>query len=82
MLHVGDEVKYGCWNESEAILSWMADHGVPKDDFYTLEQYFFERVGSYCTKELSHILIAWEEVFFSDAVWVDDAAAVICDLFV
>lgn len=61
-------MKYGCWNESQAILSWMADHHMAADDFYTLEQYFFERVGRFSTEELGHTLIAWEEVFFSDAV--------------
>ncbi|CAE7569532.1 unnamed protein product, partial [Symbiodinium microadriaticum] len=51
----------------------MADHNIPKNDFYTLEQYFFERIGTFSTKELGRTLIAWEEVFFSDAGGTDGA---------
>lgn len=62
----GDEVKYGCWNESESITTWMKSHGM-KDDFYALEQLFFERVGSFTTQHLQRKVVAWEEVFFDSA---------------
>lgn len=65
-LHVGgDEVKYGCWNESESILSWMSEHGFADGDFYGLEQMFFDRIHTIATAEMHRKLVAWEEVFFN-----------------
>jgi hexosaminidase len=68
-LHLGgDEVKYGCWNESVSIKTWMIEHGLPSDDFYGLEQWFFKEVGSFTTEKLKRKVVAWEEVFFDDSV--------------
>mmetsp|Transcript_23820 Transcript_23820/g.34929 ORF Transcript_23820/g.34929 Transcript_23820/m.34929 type:complete len:608 (+) Transcript_23820:49-1872(+) len=69
----GDEVKYGCWNESQSIIEWMKEHNFSDGDFYSLEQYFFKRVGEFCTKALGHSLVAWEEVFFDDSGGTDGA---------
>lgn len=68
-LHVGgDEVKYGCWNESASIVEWMQVHDIEKDDFYTLEQYFFSEIGDFVTGSLGKNVVAWEEVFFNASV--------------
>ena len=68
-LHLGgDEVKYGCWNESESIKAWMKEHELEENDFYSLEQLFFDRVGKFTTQILGRKVVAWEEVFFDSSV--------------
>lgn len=68
-LHLGgDEVKYGCWNESASIKAWMVENGLAVDDFYGLEQLFFKEVGGFATSQLGRKVVAWEEVFFDDSV--------------
>lgn len=68
-LHLGgDEVKYGCWNESASIKAWMQEHGLAAGDFYSLEQLFFEKVGGFVTAQLGRQVVAWEEVFFDSSV--------------
>lgn len=69
----GDEVKYGCWNESSSIKTWMHNNGFEAEDFYSLEQYFFENVGGYTTSQLGRKVVAWEEVFFDDSGGSDGA---------
>lgn len=73
-LHLGgDEVKYGCWNESASIKDWMQEHGLAMGDsydFYALEQLFFEKVGGFVSNQLGRKLVAWEEVFFDGSVSV------------
>lgn len=68
----GDEVKYGCWNESASIVSWMQQHGLA-GDFRALEQLFFAEVGGFATVQLGRKLVAWEEAFFDDSVGDDRA---------
>ncbi|CAM9311609.1 unnamed protein product, partial [Ectocarpus fasciculatus] len=64
--HVGgDEVKYGCWNESQSILDWMEQNHFAPGDFYSLEQMFFGKIHKMATSELERKLVAWEEVFFN-----------------
>jgi hexosaminidase len=73
-LHVGgDEVKYGCWNESDAIVSWMAANGFASGDFYGLEQMFFQKIRNVAEEVLSRKLVAWEEVFFNASGGTDGA---------
>lgn len=65
-LHVGgDEVKYGCWNESETILKYMNQHGYAAGDFYSLEQTFFGKIHEMADYNWQRKLVAWEEVFFN-----------------
>jgi N-acetyl-beta-hexosaminidase len=65
-LHIGgDEVKYGCWGESESINAWMAEHGYAVGDYYALEQMFFSRIHKIAGDGLKRKLVAWEEVFFN-----------------
>lgn len=62
-LHIGgDEVKYGCWNESRGIREFMISHNI--STYYELEQLFLARIANIVTTQ-NRKMVAWEEVFFN-----------------
>jgi len=72
-VHIGgDEVKYGCWNESIRIRTFMAEHGMAEEDFRALEEYYYTRIaeklagydGDRGGHSLGKKMVAWEEIFF------------------
>lgn len=58
----GDEVKYGCWSESQGITDFMSTHHI--STYYELEQLFLARIANIVTNQ-NRKMVAWEEVFFN-----------------
>jgi|MDSY01.1.fsa_nt_gb hexosaminidase len=63
-LHLGgDELQYGCWNESAGVRRWLSEH--EGSSMVDLENEFFGETASHLAK-LGKKQLVWEEVFFKD----------------
>ena len=57
-LHLGgDEIKYGCWNTSKPLLSWMKHNGL--EDFRQVVDYFYDKVMKKTVGPLRRRVVTW-----------------------
>lgn len=73
-MHFGsDEVLFDCWNQTEAVISWMEENNIPKGAFYLVEQYFEDQLQILTNKHQIQNRIFWEDAFADNGVKFDTA---------
>eukprot|EP00945_MAST-04E_sp_MAST-4E-sp1_P000011 g11.t1 len=61
-LHLGgDELQYGCWNESAVVLRWMEENDIKS--FEEVTKYFFSRIRNFTEGKLDRKAVVWEDLF-------------------
>eukprot|EP00943_MAST-04B_sp_MAST-4B-sp1_P005562 g5562.t1 len=59
----GDELQYGCWNQTKSIKEWMVKNEV--HTFEALTQYFFQRIRKTSEGVLKRKAVVWEDLFLN-----------------
>ena len=59
----GDELQYGCWNQTKSIKEWMVEKEI--HSFEALTQYFFQRIRETSENILKRKAVVWEDLFLN-----------------